>query len=166
MRFGIATVTALAVTLTMMAAQAVVAEESGSYRSLRSYRHDYITVDHGGRTFTGGTLKGTMTIIESSGGPFVEGANSYSECLGFSRNSVDGIYVEAPCTDTDTSGDLMYTRAVRNEGDIGVVGGEGVWELLGGTGNYEGIAGSCSYRIEYLQGGVAVVHADCTWRRS
>ena len=60
----------------------------------------------------------------------------------------------------------MYTRAVRNEGDIGVVGGEGVWELLGGTGNYEGIAGSCSYRIEYLQGGVAVVHADCTWRRS
>ena len=166
MRFGNATVTALAVTLTMMAAQAVVAEESGSYRSLRSYRHDYITVDHGGQTFTGGTLKGTRTIIESSGGPFVEGANSYTECLVFSRNSVDDIYVEAPCTDTDTSGDLMYTRAVRNTGDIGVVGGEGVWELLGGTGNYEGIAGSCSYRIEYLQDEVAVVHADCTWRRS
>jgi hypothetical protein len=76
-RFGKATGTALVAAVMMVAAQAVVAEDSGSYRSLRSYRHDYITVDHGGRTFTGGTLKGTMTIIESSGGPFVEGANSY-----------------------------------------------------------------------------------------
>ncbi len=167
MRIGKATGTALVAAVMMMAAQAVVAEESGSYRSLRSFHHDYITIDHGGRTFTGGMLTGTRTIIESSGGPFVEGANSYTECLVFSTSSEDGISLEAPCTDTDTSGDVMYTRAVRNEGTVGAGGGgEGVWELLGGTGRYEGVTGSCTYRTEYLEGGVAVVHADCTWTKA
>ncbi len=167
MRIGKATGTALVAAVMMMAAQAVVAEESGSYRSLRSFHHDYITIDHDGRTFTGGMLTGTRTIIESSGGPFVEGANSYTECLVFSTSSEDGISLEAPCTDTDTSGDVMYTRAVRNEGTVGAGGGgEGVWELLGGTGRYEGVTGSCTYRTEYLEGGVAVVHADCTWTKA
>ena len=163
-RFGKATVTVMAVTMTMMAAQAAFSDESGTYRAIRSFHHDYITIDHGGQTFTGGMARGTRTIIESSGGPFVEGANSYTQCLVFSTSSKGAISLEAPCTDTDASGDVMYTRAVRNEGTVGAGGGgEGVWELLGGTGQYEGVTGSCTYRTEYLEGGVAVVHADCVW---
>ena len=167
MRIGKATVTALAAAMTMMAAQAVYADESGSYRSLRSFRHDYLTIDHGGQTFTGGMLRGTRTIIESSGGPFAEGANSYTECLVFSTSTDDSISLEAPCTDTDTSGDVMYSRVVGNQGDVGAGGGEGVWELLGGTGKYAGTTGSCSYHhTEYLEGGVGVVDADCTWSKA
>ena len=167
MRFGKATGTALVAAVMMVAAQTVVAEESGSYRSFRSLEYGYLTIDHGGRTFTGGILRGTRTIIESSGGPFVEGANSYTECLVFSTSSEDSISLEAPCTDADASGDVMYTRAVRNEGTVGAGGGgEGVWELLGGTGKYADISGSCTYTTEYLEGGVAVVHADCAWSKA
>ena len=167
MRFGKTAVAVLAATMTMMAVQAAYAEESGTYRALRSFHHDYITIDHGERTFTGGVLTGTRTITESSGGPFVAGANSYTECLVFSSSSDDGITLQAPCVDTDTAGDVMHTRAVRNEGTVGTGGGgQGVWELLGGTGKYAGITGTCSYRTEYLEGGVAVVHADCTWSKA
>lgn len=167
MRFGKATGTALLAAVMMVAAQAAIAEESGSYRSLRSFHHDYITIDHGGQTFTGGMLRGTRTIIQSSGGPFVEGANSYTQCLVFSTSSEDSISLDAPCIDTDTSEDVMYMRAVRNEGTVGAGGGgEGVWELLGGTGKYAGISGSCTYTTEYLEGGVAVVQADCAWSKA
>ena len=164
MRFGKGAVAVLAATMTIVAAQAAFADESGTFRSVRSYHHDYITIDHGGRTFTGGTLKGTSTILDSSGGPFMDGTNSYSECLVFSR-SVDGVLsLEAPCVDTDPSGDLLYARAVRNQGDVGAGGGgEGAWELLGGTGKYAGITGTCSYSTEYLAGGVVVAIADCMW---
>ena len=167
MRFGKATGTALLAAVMMVAAQAAIAEESGSYRSLRSFHHDYITIDHGGQTFTGGMLRGTRTIIQSSGGPFVEGANSYTQCLVFSTSSEDSISLDAPCIDTDTSEDVMYMRAVRNEGTVGAGGGgEGVWELLGDTGKYAGISGSCTYTTEYLEGGVAVVQADCAWSKA
>ena len=164
MDFGKGAVAMLAAALTMVAAQAALADESGTFRSLRSYHYDYITVDHGGRTFTGGVITGTGTVIESSGGPFFEGANRYSECLVFSSSSDGSLSLQAPCVDTDTSGDILYSRAVRGQGDVGAGGGgEGVWELLGGTGKYKGITGTCSYETEYLEGGVLVVIADCTW---
>ena len=164
MRVGKGAVAVLAATMMTVAAQAALADESGTFRSLRSYHYDYITVDHGGRTFTGGVITGTGTVIESSGGPFFEGANRYSECLVFSSSSDGSLSLQAPCVDTDTSGDILYSRAVRGQGDVGAGGGgEGVWELLGGTGKYKGITGTCSYETEYLEGGVLVVIADCTW---
>ena len=60
--------------------------------------------------------------------------------------------MQAPCVDTDTSGDILYSRAVRGEGDVSAGGGgPGVWELLGGTGKYAGVTGTCSYETEYLE---------------
>ena len=160
------TTVAAFVSVILTVAPAAFAQESGSFRSLRSYQHTYITVDHGDRTFTGGMLNGTRTIIESSGGPFAAGAHSVSQCLVFSRSADGGISLEAPCTDTDVAGDIMYTRAVRKQGDVTVGGGEGVWELLGGTGAYRNITGSCSYDTEYIEGGFTVILADCAWSRS
>ncbi len=161
------TTVAAFVAVILTVAPAAFAQESGSFRALHSYQHTYITVDHGDRTFTGGIVNGTRTIIESSGGPFAAGAHSVSECLVFSRSADGGISLEAPCTDTDVSGDIMYTRAVRKQGDVTVGGGgEGVWELLGGTGAYRNITGSCSYDTEYIEGGFVVVLADCAWSRS
>ena len=160
------TTVAAFVAVILTVAPAAFAQESGSFRSLRSYQHTYITVDHGDRTFTGGMLNGTRTIIESSGGPFAAGAHSVSQCLVFSRSADGGISLQAPCTDTDVSGDIMYTRAVRKQGDVTVGGGgEGVWELLGGTGAYRNITGSCSYDTEYIEGAFAVILADCAWSR-
>ena len=161
------TTVAAFVAVILTVAPAAFAQESGSFRALHSYQHTYITVDHGDRTFTGGIVNGTRTIIESSGGPFAAGAHSVSECLVFSRSADGGISLEAPCTDTDVSGDITYTRAVRKQGDVTVGGGgEGVWELLGGTGAYRNITGSCSYDTEYIKGGFVVALADCAWSRS
>lgn len=158
---------ALAAALLLMKAQTTFAD-SGSFRSVRSYHHEYITIDHGTESFTGGILRGTKTIVDSSGGPFVAGANSYVVCLAFSRATNDGIALQAPCTSTDADGDTLYSRAIRRVGDVTVGGGGGVGtrELLGGTGKYEGITGSCSYTTEYLEGQRVAVLSDCTWSRS
>ena len=159
-------VVALAATLAVLAAQAAFAED-GSFRSVRSYHHEYITIDQGAETFTGGILRGTRTVVESSGGPFVVGSNSSSQCLVYSSSTDDGIALEAPCTATDAAGDTLYSRAARKQGDVAVGGGgAGQWELIGGTGKYEGISGMCSYTTEYLEGDWAVIHSDCTWSRA
>lgn len=166
MRYGKGALAVLAVALTMVVAQAAWADESGTFRSLRSYHYDYLTIDHGAQTFTGGVITGTGTVIESSGGPFTEGTNRYSECLVFSSRSEGSLSLEAPCVDTDASGDILYSRAVREQGDVAAGGGgAGVWELLGGTGKYAGVTGTCSYATEYLEG-VLVTIADCTWSKA
>ena len=166
MRFEKSAVAVLAAMMMMVAAQAAMADESGTFRSLRSYHYDYLTIDHGGRTFTGGVITGTGTVIESSGGPFMEGTNRYSECLVFSSRSERSLSLQAPCVDTDTSGDILYSRAVREAGDVSAGGGgAGVWELLGGTGKYAGVTGTCSYETEYLED-VLVTIADCTWSKA
>ena len=160
------TVAALAAVLVVAAAQAAFAD-SGSFREVRSFHHQYITVDHGAEKFTGGILRGTVTIVDSTGGPFVAGLNRPTDCLVFSHSSDDGIALQAPCTSTDADGDIMYSRAIRGHGDVAVRGGgEGVWEIRGGTGKFEGISGSCSYTTEYLEGQRVAVLSDCTWSRS
>ena len=160
------TVAALAAILVVAAAQAAFAD-SGSFREVRSFHHEYVTVDHGGEKFTGGILRGTITIVDSSGGPFVSGASRPTECLVFSHSSDDGIALQAPCTSTDADGDTMYSRALRRQGDVAVGGGgAGRWEIRGGTGKYEGISGICSYTTEYLEGSRVAVVSDCTWSRS
>ena len=166
MSFTKTTVVALAAALVVVAAQAAFAE-SGSFRSVRNYRHEYLTIDQGAETFTGGFLRGTRTVVESSGGPFVVGSNASSQCLVYSSSSDDGIALEAPCASTDAAGDTLYSRAIRNQGGVAVGGGgAGRWELIGGTGKYEGISGMCAYTTEYLEGDWAVIHSDCTWSRS
>ena len=166
MYFRRTTVAALAAALVIAAAQAAFAE-SGTFRSVRSYHHEYITIDHGAETFTGGILRGTRTVVESSGGPFVVGSNSSSQCLVYSSSSDDGIALETPCTSTDAAGDTLYSRAMRKQGDVAVGGGgAGQWELIGGTGKYQGISGMCAYTTEYLEGDWALIHSDCTWSRS
>ena len=150
----------------MLAAWTAAAQESGTYRSVSSYYHDYVTIEHEGETFIGGPLYGTMTVIESSGGPFAVGQNTVSECLVFSRNRADGLLIEAPCTFED-AGSMLYTYATRKQGTLSVGGGgEGTWELRGGAGRYAGITGTCSYWTEYLAGDRLVVHSDCSWSRS
>ena len=143
-----------------------MSQQSGSYQSVGTYQYHYVTIEHGGRTFRGGPIAGGKTITQSSGGPFVVGESSLGACLVFSSRSDDGIHLEAPCVDTDPSGDVLYTYAIRKQGDlVAGSGGAGRWELRGGTGKYEGIEGSCSYRTEYLDDTFLTVTADCTWNR-
>lgn len=158
---------ALAAAAMLAVAWTAAAQDSGTYRSVSGYSHDYFTIEHDGETFVGGVLYGTMTVTESSGGPFVVGANNVSECLVFSRSQAGGLELDAPCVFTDGAGDLLHSYGTRKEGTLAVGGGgEGVWELRGGTGKFAGVTGSCAYQTEYLKGDRLVVHSDCTWSRS
>lgn len=158
---------AAAVALLMVAAHTAAADESGSFFMIRSYQHSYITIEHTDASYTGGILKGTQTIIESSGGPFADGMLSTVECLVFSRSSDDGIALEAPCVGTDLDGDLLYSTALRDHGTVGTGGGgAGRWHLRGGTGKYQGITGSCPYATQYLTGDWVVTTGECTWSKS
>ena len=153
--------------LLVMGVHTAVADESGSFFMLRSYQTTYITVEHAGESYTGGLLRGTQTILDSSGGPFGDGMNSTSECLVYSHSSDAGITLQAPCENTDLDGDLLYTMAVREQGTVGTGGsGAGRWELRGGTGKYQGITGICDYQTQYLEGNMVVTAGECTWSKS
>ena len=160
------TMAAAAVALLTVVAHTAAADESGSFIMIRSYQHSYITIEHSDAAYTGGILKGTQTITESSGGPFVDGMLSTVECLVYSRSSDDGIALEAPCVSSDHDGDLLHSTAHRDAGTVGTGGGAGRWDLRGGTGKYQGITGSCPYETQYLPGDWVVSISECAWSTS
>ena len=150
------------------APRGAVADEatSGSFSFLNSFVRDYVTFEHAGRTITGGPLHGTVTVTESSGGPFVEGESGLVACLVHAKKSEAGLDLEAPCTHTDPSGEQWYVLATREAGDTEAGGGgAGRRVLLGGTGKYAGVSGSCTYSTSYLAEGRSVSRSRCEWTR-
>ena len=148
--------------------QGAAADEatSGSFHYLNSFTRDYTTFEHAGRTLIGGPLHGTVTVTESSGGPFVEGESGLVACLVYAKRSDAGLDLEAPCTHTYPSGDQWYVLATRKAGDTeSGGGGQGRRELLGGTGKYAGVTGSCTYTTSYLEENRSVSRSHCEWRK-
>ena len=146
--------------------QSALAQESGSFSALANYVRQYSTLEHAGRTVFSGTLEGSVTIIESTGGPFVKGGHSISKCVVYGNRSVAGVDLETPCTITNASGDHLYLLARRSAGDVNAGGGgKGHFELMGGTGVYAGLAGRCAYSTEYLPNDRVVTRTDCNWRK-
>ena len=88
----------------LCAAHTAMAEESGSVRLIRTYVQDYTTIDHAGARVTGGTLEGAVTILESSGGPFVEGTHDRATCVVYIKRAEAGFDLEVPCETTAPSG--------------------------------------------------------------
>ncbi|MDE2962449.1 MAG: hypothetical protein OXU26_00930 [Acidobacteriota bacterium] len=157
---------AVVVSLPLFTARPAAAEENGTITVLHSYARDYTTIEHAGGKVTGGTLTGTGTVLQSSGAPFVEGANSNADCIIYVRMSEDGIDLMAPCTTIDADGDRMFMLSRRESGDIQDGGGGlGRAEIIGGTGKYAGISGSCSYDTEYLPDNRIVTSARCDWKK-
>ncbi len=146
---------------------AAAAQEAGSYRSAHSYVRDYVTIDHAGLAFTGGTLVGTSTVLESSGPPFAKGETRVGRCVVFARSSRDGaVDLESPCMLSDGAGDEIYLLARRQAGDMAEGGGgAGRFEIMGGTGKYADVSGECDYVTRYLPAGHVEVSSECTWRR-
>jgi len=156
----------IAALLVVCAAQTAFAEESGTYELIASEVHDYTTLEHAGRTITGGPLEGTASIVATSGGPFTDGADYRVTCVVYVKKSDAGLDLEAPCTMTDGAGDALYVLAERRAGDVAAGGGgRGNHRILGGTGKFSGIVGNCPYTTSYLPGKWIVTRAKCTWRR-
>ena len=151
---------------TVCAAHTAAAEESGSFRIVRTYVQDYVTIDHAGGSVTGGPLQGTVTVMESSGAPFVAGTHERITCVVYAKSTEAGIDLDAPCTMTAPSGDTWYTHSKRRAGTVEAGGGgPGTMQILGGTGVYAGIGGQCTYEVDYLPDNWVAMIADCTWQR-
>jgi hypothetical protein len=143
-----------------------LAAESGSYKDVASFVTDYTTIEHAdGTTITGGPIRGTGTIISSTGGPFPAGSSTVFVCMVYAKKGSAGFDLEAPCTGTDPeSGDKMFTTSLRKAGDI-PAGGAGRQSILGGTGRYAGITGSCSFEVTYLPDNHGVSQNSCEWQK-
>jgi hypothetical protein len=142
-----------------------VAGETGTYVQVTSLLTNYTKSERGAETVTGGSSSGTVTTVQSSGGPFIEGSSGLFECILFAKKSAAGMDLEAPCTSTDASGDKIFSVAKRRSGDVNSGSGEGRSELLGGTGKYSGLTGSCTYKVDFLPGNRLVSISKCQWQK-
>ena len=150
----------------LSATYGATADEHGSLRFIRTFVQNFTTIEHGDARYTGGPSEGSLTVIESSGVPFVEGTHQRVTCLVYARSTLAGIDLDAPCTMTASSGDTWYTHSKRRTGNVETGGGgPGTMEILGGTGVYAGISGSCTYDVGYMPENWVATIADCTWQR-
>ena len=151
----------------LFSAHAAVAEENGTFTALASMVHDYTTIEHAAGTIVGGASEGTMTVLASSGGPFVAGEHGHVTCVVYGKSSAAGLELEAPCTLATAAEDELYLVSKRRVGDVEAGGGgDGAIELLGGSGKYAGATGTCTYDTSYLANDRLVTMTECAWRRS
>jgi len=151
----------------LFSTHAVVAEESGTFSALASLIRDYATIEHAAGTIFGGSSEGTMTVLASSGGPFVTGEHGHVTCVVYGKSSSAGLELESPCTLATAAEDRFYLISKRRAGDVEAGGGgDGTIELLGGEGKYAGVTGTCVYDTSYLASDRLVTTTECTWQRS
>jgi hypothetical protein len=138
--------------------------DRGSFEAAASFTTNYSKLEFAGQSITGGSIHGSATIIKSTGGLFPEGSSAVLDCIVYAKKSDVGLDLEAPCANTDQSGDKIFYIGTRRAGDM-KAGGEGQQELLGGTGKYLGLTGSCSFKTDYLLGNLAVTRQKCQWQK-
>jgi len=82
----IMTLAILAVALVALpTGQVAVAAETGTYVQVTSLLTNYTKSERGAETVTGGSSSGTVTTVQSSGGPFAEGSSGLFECIIFAK---------------------------------------------------------------------------------
>ena len=154
---------------TLCATQMAAADhhaKSGTFEFVQALNTDYTVVEQSGQTITAGSLKGSVTITKSSGGPFEEGSSQTQVAVIYIKKSAAGIDLVADGIQTDSDGDKRFVNGRRSAGDIAVGGGgRGTQEMIGGTGKYEGITGNCEYTTAYLPENRIVTTGTCDWQR-
>ncbi len=145
--------------------QSPAAEETGSFAFASSLTSQYATITHMDGAIFSGVSQGTSTIVKSSGEPFVEGKSMQTRCIASGVVSADGTELEAACTSTGPSGDMLFSTAKRRVDGAAQEGGTGQLTLVGGAGRFENITGSCPYEVDYLTETLYVTWAECTWQR-
>lgn len=102
-------------------------------------------VQMGESTVTASEGSGKLTLANSSGALFPEGANATVQLIGFSKTQPSGLELEADGVATFNEEDTLLLLFLRRAEDPGT-SGEGNLELAGGTGRYAGIGGQCRYK--------------------
>jgi len=127
------------------AATSALGQESGTFSAIAAYVRDFTTLEFAGGTYFAGSLEGSVTILASSGDPFVEGRHSLSTCLVLAKRSAIGVDLESPCTIVNPSGDTLYLMAKRSAGDVEAGGGGYIVHILRMVKPESGAAGRASW---------------------
>ena len=109
---------------------------------------------------SGGT--GTLTVIHSSGRPFVEGAAAAFQLAAFSKKTPSGLEVEADVLANFTADDTLLLVFERRADDLGPLD-EGQLHLAGGSGRFAGLNGHCGYRMDNRPGQWNAIVSNCQW---
>jgi hypothetical protein len=104
---------------------------------------------------------GMLTLLHSSGRPFVEGSSATLQYAGFSKYTPSGLDLEADGLATFSPDDTLLLLFERKPDSPGSAG-EGTLRLMGGTGRFAGVDGQCKYKAENHPGEWNLV-ANCQW---
>ena len=152
----------------LLAGQSATAGDSGKFDFVHSISVTHQTaVEQLDHTVVGILGSGSMTIVKSSGGTFEAGSSANLTVVANINRSSDAMNLEAPMLAVDPVGDKLFMVLRRNTGtsDVGG-GGEGRAEFTGGTGKYAGVTAHCSYTVDFLEGGHAIVQGhSCEWQK-
>jgi hypothetical protein len=122
------------------------------------------TVQMADTTVTARGGNGTVTVVRSSGAPFVEGASATVQYASFSKKTPSGFELEADGVATFSSEDTLLLLFKRQSGDLAAgTSGEGTLYLTGGSGHFAGVDGQCKYKVDNLPGNWNVTIAKCEW---
>ena len=119
-------------------------------------------VEMGESTVTASEGSGKLTLVNSTGNSFPEGANATVKIIGFSKTQPSGLELEADGVATFNEEDTLLLLFQRRAEDLGT-SGEGNLELAGGTGRYAGVGGQCRYKTDPQSDEANVTIAKCEW---
>jgi hypothetical protein len=135
---------------------------SGTVDFSVSANSNVYAIEIGDTTVTARGGNGTVTIIHSSGRPFVEGASATVQYASFSKKTPSGLELEADAVATFSSEDTLLMHFVRRPADPGT-SGEGTLHLTGGSGRFAGVSGQCKFKMDDLPSEWNVTVAKCQW---
>lgn len=139
--------------------------DSGTVETVASFVVNNRKVEFGDVIVTGGGASGTITVVKSSGDPFVEDASGLIQCIVLAKKSAAGLDLEADCPAAFSPEDKIFYLSKRRSGDlVPGTGGEGATQIMGGTGKFAGITGACKYKSQYLEDRNVTI-SRCEWRR-
>jgi hypothetical protein len=138
--------------------------QSGTVDIVLSAKSDVYAVQMGDTTVTARGGNGTVTVVRSSGAPFVEGASATVRYASFSKKTPSGFELEADGVATFSSGDTLLLLFKRQSGDLAAgTSADGTLQLTGESGRFAGVNGQCKYRVDNLPGNWNVTVARCEW---
>ena len=108
---------------------------------------------------------GIVTVVRSSGRPFIEGAKATLQYAGFSKKTPSGLELEADGVATFTPEDTLLLLFERAAADL-LPQDEGTLQLAGGSGRFAGVTGRCQYKMDDLPGEWNVTISKCQWQYS
>ena len=151
----------MAAGIAVMACMGGAQAASGTVELRLAAKPDFHAVEMGDTVVTAIGGSGELSVRNSGGRPFIDGANAEFRFAGFAKATPSGRELEADAVATFGPEDTLLLVFERHASDAGAQD-EGSLQLAGGSGRFAGVSGECRYRLEEPPGEWNVT-ATCDW---